>query len=379
MATLPNSVRSLFPITETCVYLNHASSGPLSRPARDRMVQVLDGMMTHGPLIADQMEEMQAEARASAARLVHAQPHQIAFLRNTSDAISAIANGITWRRGDNIVSTAVEFPANAYPWRRVAALYGVELRVTNPGGRGLVDMEQLLALVDERTRVVTVSWVQFASGQRLNIRQIGKYCRERNILFVVDAIQGLGALQLDVEKDFVDAFAAGANKFLLSAKGIALLYVSDRAVERVQPAVIGWTAVKDYSDYVSHPTIDFRKGAARYEGGVSNVAGICGLGASIDLFLHVGPENIERHILSLGAYLSTRLKERGYQVIGSQSPSQASSITVCKHDRYSAEEICSRLASRNILTSARQEGLRISPHLYNSQADMDALLTSLPG
>jgi selenocysteine lyase/cysteine desulfurase len=342
------------------------------------MVQVLDGIMTHGPLIFDKLEELQAAARASAATLVHAKPHQIAFLRNTSDAISAIANGIRWQRGDNIVSSAAEFPANAYPWKRVAGIYGVEMRVTNPEGRGLVDMEQLLAQVDDRTRVVTVSWVQFASGQRLDIRQIGKFCRDRNILFVVDAIQGLGALQLDVEKDYVDALAAGANKFLLGTKGVSLLYLSERAVELVQPAVVGWTAVKDYSDYVAHATMDFREGAARFEGGALNVVGICGLGAAIDLFLRAGPENIERHLFALAAYLTQELKQRGYQVIEPQDSSLVSSIVVCKHDRYSPDRICNHLASRNIITSARHEGLRISPHFYNSHADLDALLASLP-
>ena len=375
---LPGSFRSLFPITETCIYLNHAGAAPLSRPARDGMVKALDGIMNGGSLMGDALEQIQEEARCRAARLVNAKPHQIAFLRNTSDAISAIANGISWRSGDNIVSSAVEFPANAYPWSRVAAACGVEMRVTNPGGRGLVSEDEILELIDDRTRVVALSWVQFASGQRLDIRRIGKFCRERNILFVVDAIQGLGALQLDVERDFVDAFATGANKYLLSTKGVSLLYLSDRALEIVRPTVIGWTAVKDYSDYVTHDTIDFREGAARFEGGALNVVGICGLGEAIDLFLKAGPANIEQYILSLSVYLSAALEERGYRVVSPHDPRAMSAIVVCRHDRYSPEELCERLGERNIITSARHEGLRISFHFYNTQADLDALLNALP-
>ncbi len=342
------------------------------------MVKVLGAMTTHASLFGDELEQIQETARGSAARLVHAEPHQIAFLRNTSDAISTIANGISWKHGDNLVSAAVEFPANVYPWSRVAAAYDVEMRVADSDSLGQVDEDEILARIDNRTRVVTLSWVQFASGQRLDLRRIGKFCRERSILFVVDAIQGLGALQLDVERDFVDVFAAGANKFLLSTKGVSLLYLSDRSLELVRPTVIGWTAVKGYADYVVHSTIDFQEGAVRFEGGARNAVGICGLGAAIDLFLSAGPESIEQYVTSLSTYLSAALIERGYELVSSRSLRAISSIVVCRHPRYSPKELCSRLAKRDVITSARQQGLRISPHFYNTQADLDVLLAALP-
>ena len=281
MDQFPDKLRSLFPITEKFIYLNHASAGPLSRLTRDCMANVLDRAMYLGPHAFEDLEQMQLTARQRAAQLVNAKTHQIAFLRNTSDAISAIANGVSWRRGDNFVTAAGEFPANVYPWLRVAAEFEVETRITKPADRGLISVDELLELVDDRTRVVSVSWVEFATGQRLDIQRIGKFCRERGILFSVDAIQGLGALQLDVERDYIDAFAAGAQKFLLGPKGVALLYLSDGALEMVRPTVLGWTAVKEYSDYLVHD-IDFREGAARFEGGTPNVLGICGLGESID-------------------------------------------------------------------------------------------------
>lgn len=377
MEPLPGKFRPLFPIAETYVYLNHASIGVLSRPTRDCMTMVLDSGMTKGPRDFERLEELQSVARRRAAILVNAQPHQIAFLRNTSEAISTIANGICWQRGDNLVSAAVEFPANVYPWMLAAERHGVEMRVAQSGTDGLVSAEDLFARVDERTRVVTVSWVQFATGQRLDIRRIGKFCRDRGIFFVVDVVQGLGALHLDVERDFVDAFAGGAQKFLLGPKGVSLLYLSDRALERVRPTVVGWTAVKDYSDYLAHD-LNFREGAVRFEGGTPNVAGICGLGESIELFLRAGPEEIEEHVLALNRYLTRGLRERGYRIASSPHPAEASAIVTCRHDRFPAQEICNRLDASNVIVSTRNGALRVAPHFYNTQSDVDALLTVLP-
>jgi cysteine desulfurase / selenocysteine lyase len=341
------------------------------------MVHALDGSMCHGARLSEEMDAIQARTRCRAATLVNGEPHQIAFLRNTSDALSAVANGISWQRSDNLVTTSVEFPANVYPWRRIAEAHGIEIRA--PGQQnGYVDVDELLKLVDERTRVVTVSWVQFSTGQRLDLRRIGRFCRDRDILFVVDAVQGLGALQLDVQTDCVDAFAAGAQKFLLGPKGVSLLYLSDRALQRIRPTVIGWTAVKGYSDYLSHD-LDFRDGAVCFEGGTLNVPGICGTGEALGLFLQVGPQRIEEHLLALNDYFSRQLAARGYHVTSPSAHNERSGILVCRHPEFRSEQICTHLDSRNIIVSARLDGLRIAPHFYNTREDADALLAALPG
>jgi cysteine desulfurase / selenocysteine lyase len=339
------------------------------------MMKMLDGIMEHGDRKFEQWEQIVVAARESAARLVNAQSHQIAFVRNTSEALSFIANGVHWRAGDNIVSAAMEFPANVYPWARLRDI-GVELRL-HPGHDGWVDTEELLSLVDERTRIVAVSWVQFATGQRLNIRRIGQFCRDRNILHVVDAVQGLGALQLNVEEDYVDAFAAGGQKFLLGPKGVALLYVSDQALQQISPTVVGWTAVKNYTDYQIHD-LDFRDGALRYEGGTLNQVGICGLGQALDLFLAAGPEKIEEHLVLLSQYIKQKLKQRGYVVISSDKPEEHSAIITFESNSHSAEEICSHLASMNIIVSSRVGKIRVAPHFYNSKGDIDQMIEALP-
>jgi selenocysteine lyase/cysteine desulfurase len=374
-ADLATQYRRLFPITKRYVYLNHASVSPLSTPVHDSMAAMLDGVARHGDRNFEEWERVTTAARCAAARLVNAKPHQIAFLRNTSECLSVIANGVKWEAGDNIVSTTAEFPANIYPWARLRA-FGVELRLQRER-EGWVDTDELLSLVDKRTRILAVSWVQFATGQRLDIRRIGQFCRDRNVLHVVDAVQGLGALELDVERDYVDAFAAGGHKFLLGPKGVGLLYVSDRVLERVSPTVVGWTAVKNYQDYLIHE-LDFRDGSLRFEGGTLNEVGICGLGQAIEQFLAVGPKNIEHYLLALNQYIARRLEERGYHVMNSRAAEEHSAIVAFQGKPCSANETCRHLASLDIVISARLGRLRVAPHFYNSREDIDKMIAALP-
>jgi selenocysteine lyase/cysteine desulfurase len=356
--------------------MNHASVSPPSIEVRNGMTKMLDGVTNYADRKFHEWEQSNDWARCAAARLVNARPHEIAFLRNTSEALSVLANGVTWQSGDNIVSSAAEFPANIYPWLRLCRDRQVELHLQS-AHNGWVDTDELLSRIDERTRLVTVSWVEFGSGQRLDIRRIGSFCRERKILFIVDAVQGLGALQLDVERDCVDAFAAGAHKFLLGPKGVALLYVSDRVLDHIRPTVVGWTAVRNYKDYLIHD-LDFREGAARFEGGTLNEVGICGLGCSIDLMLAAGPVRIEQHLLSLNEYITEKLCGRGYEVFNSTRPAERSAIVVCQHPAHSAQTVCSHLEMQNIIVSARLGHLRIAPHFYNSKDDVDAMIDALP-
>src|SRR6266513_821131 len=193
------TIRALFPVTEEYVYMNHAAVAPLSTRVRDGMIALVDDVTGNGSVNYEEWCQTYERTRESAARLVNARPHEIAFMRNTSDALSAVANGIDWREGDNVVTCNVEFPANVYPWMRLCEERGIAMKFAEERS-GRVDTGELLSRVDDRTRVVTISWVQFSSGFRSDLARIGKFCRERNILFVVDAIQGLGGLKLDVDR-----------------------------------------------------------------------------------------------------------------------------------------------------------------------------------
>lgn len=370
------TIRSLFPITEKYIYVNHAAVSPLSTRVRDAMNALTDDVMRNGTANYDAWCQTYERTREAAARLVNAQPREIAFMRNTSDALSAVANGIDWREGDNVVTCNVEFPSNIYPWMRLCEEHGIRLKLAEERN-GRVDPDELVSKIDERTRVVTLSWVQFASGFRSDLARIGKFCRERDIIFVVDAIQALGGLRLDVERDYVDAFAADAHKYLLGPEGAALLYVSDRVIDRIKPTVVGWTSVKNYEQYLDYK-LDYRNGAGRFECGTLNTAGVYGLGAAIDLFLEIGPEKIAAYLLELSDYLAGRLTAKDYDVISSRKPGETSAIVTCRHERHSASELYRLLRSKNIITAPRSNRLRISPHFYNTREEVDALIDALP-
>jgi cysteine desulfurase / selenocysteine lyase len=374
------TIRSLFPVTESYIYLNHSAVCPLSTRVRDAMAGITDDVMRHGTANYDDWYRTYELARSSAARLVNAQAHEIAFMQNTSAAISAIANGLDLQAGENVVSCDAEFPANVYPWMRLHEERGVAMKLA-PERKGRIDPDELLSLIDDRTRVVTISWVQFASGFRSDLARIGKACRERGVFFMVDAIQGLGALKLDVERDYVDAFAADAHKYLLGTEGAALLFVSDRVIDQVKPTIVGWTSVRNY-DQFSHSApdykLDYREGALRFECGSLNTVGVYGLRAALDLFLEVGPEKIEEYLLSLSDYLAERLAGKGYEVVGPRNPGETSAIVTCKHPQHAPGDLFRVLRSQNIITAPRMNRLRISPHFYNTREEVDALIEALP-
>src|SRR5215470_14102212 len=330
-------IRKLFPITQNYVYLNHAAVCPISIPVYERMRRHARDLLENGAVHFREWGASVKQARELAARLINAGPDEIAFAPNTSAGLAMIANGVDWRAGDNIVTADCEFPANVIPWARIKREFGVEIKMARERDCRL-ETEEILSLIDDRTRVVALSFVEFASGFRNNLAAIGRYCRERGVLFVVDAIQGLGALNLDVEACSIDALSADAHKFLLGPDGVSLFYVSRRAMERVKPTLVGWLSVNNPEDYLNYDQ-PYAPSARRFEAGALNTAGVAGLGAAIELFLQIGLEKIESHLLDLGDYLCERLREgregresqevlmdRGYRVASSRRDGEKSAI-----------------------------------------------------
>lgn len=371
-----DEIRRLFPITKNYLYLNHAAVAPISLPVCERMEQHARDLLENGAVNFRAHLAAVKHVRALAAQLINAQPEEIAFAPNTSAGLAMIANGLDWRAGDNIVTADCEFPANIVPWLRIKRAHGVEVRMARERD-GRLETDEILSLIDERTRAVTLSFVEFASGFRNDLATIGRYCRARGLLFVVDAIQGLGALKLDVEACCIDALSADAHKFLLGPDGVALFYVSPRALERVQPTLVGWLSVHNPEDYLDYEQ-PYAVGARRFEPGALNTAGVAGLGAAIELFLQVGVERIESYLLELGDYLCAGLEPRGYRIVSSRRAGEKSAVIACQHDRYSATQLYQRLDAQRIITTPRLNRLRISPHFYNTRAEIDQLLAALP-
>lgn len=369
-------IRSLFPVTNNYIYFNHAAVAPLPVPVYAAMEQHLRSLREQALVDWPEWGAKVRRVRELCAQLINAKSREIAFAANTSTGLSLVANGFDWQAGDNIVSADCEFPANVHPWLRISREYGVELRRAQERD-GRLETEEILGLIDDRTRVVALSFVEFASGFRNDLATIGRYCRERDVLFVVDAIQGLGALRLDVERDCIDALSADAHKFLLGPDGVALFYVSERARPRIRPTLAGWLSVKDPNDH-GNLAQGFAESGKRYEPGSLNSAGVFGLGAAIELMLQVGPERIENYLLELTGYLCEQLSARGYRLVSSRRPGEASAIVCCRHDHYTAEQLYDRLNEQRIITTPRLGRLRISPHFYNTRAEVDQMMAALP-
>ncbi|HEV2845492.1 MAG TPA: aminotransferase class V-fold PLP-dependent enzyme, partial [Thermoanaerobaculia bacterium] len=314
--------REEFPVVDHCVYLNHAGNGPLPRRSGARMAAVADAVARSGDRFwLDRMAEVE-RVRGMAAQLLGArQPREVAFVENTSAALSMVAEGFDWQPGDNVVGAALEFPSNVYPWMNLAAR-GVDYRQV-PERDGRIDPDEGLATMDGRTRMLALSWVQYASGYRCDLARLGAACRERGVLFVVDVIQGLGVLPLDVEASFVDVAAAAAHKWLLGPEGIGLLYISDRVIDRLRPVRAGWRSMRNPFHWTEYD-LDFAEGAKRFESGTLNVYGIHALGGSLDILREVGAETVEERVLGLTERAARGLADLGFTLVSSRLPGETS-------------------------------------------------------
>ncbi|HKI05259.1 MAG TPA: aminotransferase class V-fold PLP-dependent enzyme [Thermoanaerobaculia bacterium] len=375
MDTLLRLREEEFAVIEHCAYLNHAGMAPLPRRSAARMAAMAEAVTRSGDRDWSERQRQGERAREMAARLLGArQAREVAFVENTSTALSMVAEGLDWQAGDNVVGAALEFPSNVYPWMGLAGR-GVEYRQAAERD-GRIDPEELLSLIDGRTRMLALSWVQYASGFRSDLGRLGRACRERGVLFVVDVIQGLGALPLDVERDLVDVAAAAGHKWLLGPEGIGLLYVSDRVVERLRPVRAGWRSMRDRFQWTEYD-MTWSEGARRFESGTLNIYGIVALGGSLEIFLEAGAEAVERRVLALADRAARGLAELGFSVVSSRAPGETSGIVAATHPRLNPSELVRRLGERGVVLAARAGRLRFSPHFYNTEEEVDRALAAL--
>jgi selenocysteine lyase/cysteine desulfurase len=367
--------RKEFPVTQHLSYFNHAAVAPISMRTSLAMQRVLDDVAQFGGHHGRHWYSAVEQIRSKAAQLIGASAGEIAFVKNTSEGISLMANGLDLGRGDKVVSVNGEFPANIYPWLKLKEK-GVEVDLVEQRD-GRIDLQELVENLDARTKVLAISFVQFLSGYRSDLKYLGSACRERNILFVVDAIQGLGAFPLDVKECNIDALSADAHKWLLGPEAIGIFYCTKELIQHIEPSTVGWTSVKNWSDYLNYE-LDYRETAARFECGTLNTVGIYGLGAAIDLLLEVGIENVQDQILRLTDYLCAGLMQKGYHLFSSRENEEASGIVSFSSPQFSSEELNNRLKVEKIEVSPRCGKLRVSPHFYNNLSEIDRLLEVLP-
>src|SRR6266545_3569971 len=353
---------SQFPVRDKLIYLNHAGVAPLCKPAADAMKHLADDCLNFGSFHYDQWMAVYEGVRAAAARLLNADRSEVALVKNTSEGIATIAMGLDWKPGDRMVGFREEFPANYYPWKRLDQK-GVQVE--------WLSCTDSLDRIDEACRgakLLAISFVQFLTGYRAPLQQIGEICRRRLVIFLVDAIQGLGAFPLDVQGCHVDALAADGHKWLLGPEGCGILYIRKDLQERVEPVEFGWTNVAKHNDYASRD-MALRPDAGRYECGTLNTIGCYGLEAAIKFLLEVGPGKIAPVIQNLGDRIVSGVTARGYEVLGSRNPESGAGIVSFRKPGTDPRVIVSDLKRAGIIAAPRAGWVRTSPNFYISPDD----------
>lgn len=369
------AVRKLFPITRQWIFLNHAGTSPLSLPVVEAMAGYAEGALQDGG-IGSRFYQRVEEVRRSAARLLNAEPAEITFIKNTTEGLIWVANGLDWQAGDNVVTIAIEFPANIYPWMALSAR-GVELRMVQPvdGRLSAASLEQAM---DERTRVLTISAVQFTNGFRADLAELGRICRRRGVLFCVDAIQMLGALPIDVQAMNIDFLAADGHKWVCGPLSCGVFYIRRELIARLQPVLAGWLCMRNPLDF-EHYDFSFVDSACKFDTGSYNVVGIYGLGAALDLVRGVGIEQIGQRVLMLTDRLAAGLRDKGYEVASPRGADEASGILSFSSPHRAAAALRDELErDHQIYLVVRDGRLRASPHYYQTPEEIDALVAALP-
>ena len=369
--------RHEFPVAKNKIFLGHAGVCALPRRVAQAMIDCANGG-TLGDQEAFVMHRI-ADARKAGAKLLNCEPDEVSLVGPTSLALSFVAAGLKFRKGDNILIYHDDYPSNVYPWMALAD-QGVKVRLLNTRGLGIIRAIDVMGQVDENTRLVALASNHFISGYRLDHNAVGKFLRERGILFCLDAIQTLGAFSTTVEN--VDFLAADSHKWLLGPCGAGILYVKKDLQEKLNPPVYGWHNVRN-PNFVAQEKIEFRGGAAKFEAGTHNLVGLVGLLAAMELALEIGVDNIAAELLRKRSWLVPALQAKGYIVLNAEpKPENASGITSFFAPGKDLAEINRKLSEAGIVASLRtdrkgQNYVRISPHFYNTDAELHRVLESL--
>lgn len=365
-----DEIRALIPTSTKYTYLNHAACAPLPVPVQQAQRTYLEERALDAEVAFESWLKHAEKTRQLTAEFINAAPEEIAFLKNTSEGINLAANMLDYHKGDNVVTTDLEFPSNYMPWLDLKRK-GVEFRVVkNKDGRLLY--EDFEKAVDDNTTCLAVSHVEFATGFKNDLNALSELCRDHNAYFFVDPIQSLGALTLDVHKTPMDFFSSGCYKWLMSELGISIFYIRKELINTFHPPDIGWFSLKDYENYenFNKETPEIADTARKFECGNLNFYGIYTLYASLQ-FLNSYPKR-EQRVMELSDYLITRLTEEGFTV---QTPQEHAGIVNFKVKE--PKKMVETLKKKGIIVSSRAGGIRISAHFWNTTEELETVLNAL--
>lgn len=366
-----------FPLSKELIYLNHAAVAPWPKRTSIAVSQFAQQNTLYGSSFYLDWLKKETELRTQLQALLNAPSvADIALVKNTSEALSFVAYGLNWQAGDNIVSSNEEFPSNRIVWQSLADK-GVEFREADLSSNHSPE-EALFALVDKQTRLITISSIQFASGIRLDIDKIGQFCKDKNLLFCIDAIQSLGAVQFDVQKCQADFVMADGHKWMFGPEGLGVFYTSPAAREKLKLTQYGWHMMKSTHNYENKPW-DIHPTAQRFECGSPNMLGIHAFSTSLSLLLEIGMETVEQKVLANANYLINAIKSHPcLQLLTSETRHLQSGIVLFKHSKMTKEALYAHLQKNHVVCAMRGEGIRFSAHFYNSTEELDKAIALIP-
>lgn len=366
--------RSWFPHIHTGkIWLNHAAISPVSK----RVHAVIENHLqnrSYGDIdVYPSVIASCEKTKNNLAAIMNATPDRIGFVANTSEGLNILANGIDWKSGDRILLNDIEFPTNVVPFLNLRR-HGVEIDFVK-SVNGAIRIDDIERSITPRTRLLSISFVQFLSGYTADLAAIGALCRKNNIIFSVDAIQGLGAVPLDVNAMQIDFLSGGGNKWLMGLMGLGFVFVTAELQDRIHQHHAGWTSNRNFFGDFFNYRIDLDETARRYENGTQNYLAIAALGESTSTLLEVGIEHIHDYLLGITETIIAFADEHRFDVVTPRDRAQRAGIVTLKH--ADAKTIFNDLAEQRIIVSMREGMLRIAPHFYTSEEDVHALFSIL--
>ena len=369
-----SEVRELFPhINENKVYFNHASNGPVFNRVKERLFEYIEER-NHKMIINYEKSLVTSQnAKTKLSEMFGTTSDRIAWAENVSNAISGIVQGIKWKSGDRIILNDLEFPSNVYPFLNLK-LEGVEIDFVK-SKNGIVNADDYAKLITPKTKLISVSLVQFLTGYRIDIDQLGNLCKENGILFFVDGIQGAGVVNVNIEKNNIDFFTGGSHKWFMGLQGASYFYISKKLQEIVNQKNVGWTSVVDPWNLLDY-NLELREDADRYQNGTLNLIGITAFDESLNLYKEFGIENVEKNVLNNTEYFMNSLSEIGIKPLmqNVNINNMAGIVTV---ERENSKRIFINLEKKNIFCSLREGKIRFSPHFYNNKDEIDFVISEL--
>ncbi len=369
----PDRYRKEFPHTSRgLIYLNHAAVSPMSQRVRQAITRLMDARQFENIEYWPQAMEEKNLLKEDIAKLLNLTPQRIAIVPNTSTGLNILAQGINWQAGDHILLNNFEFPANVYPFLNLERK-GVVVDVI-PHRNGRILLEDLAQAITPRTRLIAISFVEFLNGFKNDLYAIGELCRQHNLWLAVDGIQGIGVQSLDITRARIDFLSVGGQKWLMWPLGTAFIWISERLFAHLQPPFLGWLSVEDSWNFFDY-NMTLLPDAGRFEPGTHNLMGIVGARAALTFFLELRINTIEQHLFTLTDYLTEGLQELGYTVLSDRSSSHKSQIVTFA--AKNGEALWHYLLKRGIRVSLREGNIRVSPHFYNTQEEIDQFLKAL--